>query len=141
MIHFHDLPKALDKELLKKVIIHFVEKEHASIKLLTYNFVTGEELLEMNKNHLQHAYETDILTFDYGNSTQIEAEIFISSKALLEAPERFNEDPDNEAIRLIAHGLFHCLGQRDKRPNEKKKMKLLEESFIQTFHVKHKDHV
>jgi len=141
LIQFYHLPKGLDKELLKSVIVYFVESYNATLKQLAFNFVSGEELLSLNRKHLEHDYETDILTFDYGTLTEIEAEIYISSKALSEAPQRFNQSPENEAIRLIAHGLFHCLGQKDTTTTEKKKMNSLEEAFINTFHVKQRAHV
>lgn len=141
LIQFYHLPKTLDKEILTEVITHFVELSKASIIRLVYNFVSGEELLQMNKTHLQHNYETDILTFDYGSNTQIEAEVYISCKAIQEALARFSQTPENESVRLIAHGLFHCLGQKDKTLAEKKEMKALEEAFIKTFHVKQEQNV
>ena len=141
LIQFYCLPKALNKELLREVIAHFVETSKATILQLVYNFVSGEALLKMNKTHLQHDYETDILTFDYGIPTQIEAEVYISCKALEEASQRFNQTLENEAVRLIAHGLFHCLGQKDKTEAEKSQMRSLEDAFIHMFHVKHNQHV
>ncbi len=141
LIQFYCLPKGLDENPIRETIAHFVNQSEAEIIQLEYNFVSGDQLLEMNKTHLQHDYETDILTFDYGSETQIEAEVYISVKALEEATERFGQTPENETIRLIAHGLFHCLGQKDKSTADKKEMRALEEAFIAMFHVKQKQNV
>ena len=55
---------------------------------------------------------------------------------LKENAVKYNQTTDNEAIRLISHGIAHLLGHKDKTKKEKKKMTLIENKFINMFHVK-----
>ena len=47
-----------------------------------------------------------------------------------ENAKKYSQTTENEAIRLISHGLFHCLGYKDKSNNEKEIMRKKEEEFI-----------
>ena len=49
---------------------------------------------------------------------------------------KYNQSVDNEAIRLISHGVAHLLGHKDKTGEEKEKMIEIENKFIRMFHVK-----
>ena len=141
MIEYISLPSGLRAAALTATITNIAIKRGCDIVHLSFNFVTGDVLLEMNKRYLAHGHETDILTFDYGTPKKIEAEVFISTKATEEAPIRFSESTENESVRLIAHGLYHCLGYKDKTDEEKAQMRILEKEFIARFHVKQKKHV
>jgi len=141
LIEFLHLPKGLTEAALVETITAYVKDYEAQLVRLVYNFISAQELLHLNQRHLEHNYETDILTFDYGTPTCLEAEVYISLQALEEAPQRFSQTLENEAVRLIGHGLFHCLGQKDKSDQEKKEMRLLEDNFIERFHVKQQDYV
>ena len=44
--------------------------------------------------------------------------------------QKYAQSIENECIRLISHGLFHCLGYKDKSSVEKKIMRKKEEEFI-----------
>jgi len=141
VIEYLSLPSGLRAAALTETITNVAMKGECDIVHLSYNFVSGDVLLELNKRHLDHDYETDILTFDYGTPKKIEAEVFISIKATEEAPIRFSETTESELVRLIAHGLYHCLGYKDKTDEEKAQMRILENEFIARFHVKQKSHV
>ena len=104
MIEYLSLPSGLRAAALTETITNVAMKRGCDIVHLSYNFVSGDVLLELNKRHLDREYETDILTFDYGTPKKIEAEVFISTKATEEALIRFSEDAENESVRLIAHG-------------------------------------
>jgi ssRNA-specific RNase YbeY (16S rRNA maturation enzyme) len=47
----------------------------------------------------------------------------------------------NETLRVISHGVLHCIGFKDKNDTEKSKMRIKEKEFIDLFHVKHKSNV
>ena len=83
-----------------------------------------------NVNFLNHDNHTDILTFDYSEEKNLIAEVYISLSMMRENAKKYNQSIENECIRLISHGLFHCLGYKDKTPDEKVTMRELEEEFI-----------
>ena len=112
-----------------------------TIQQLHYSFVSKERMLELNQTHLDHDTHTDIITFDYGDSTSISAEIYISTDQCEENAQIFNVSIENETLRLISHGFLHCIGYNDKNEEEKNQMREEENHCIELFHVKHRENV
>ena len=111
------------------------------IDQLVYNFVSQEELLEMNQKYLNHITHTDIISFNYSSKESLRAEFFISLWAVERSAEEESQSVENECLRVIVHGILHCLGFNDASLQEKAKMRTLENNFIDMFHVKQKAHV
>ncbi len=111
------------------------------IDQLVYNFVSQEELLEMNQKYLNHTSHTDIISFNYSSKESLRAEFFISLWAVERSAEEEAQSVENECLRVIVHGILHCLGFNDASLQEKAKMRTLENNFIDMFHVKQKAHV
>lgn len=111
------------------------------IDQLVYNFVSQEELFEMNQKYLNHTTHTDIISFNYSSKESLRAEFFISLWAVERSAEEESQSVENECLRVIVHGILHCLGFNDASLQEKAKMRTLENNFIDMFHVKQKAHV
>ena len=131
MIKFISCPSDLiDKDILKKTINYFADKDGFKIKKLEYNFVDIKQMESLNNNFLNHKNDTDIITFDYSEGKTIIAEVFISTVMMIDNAQKYMQSVENECIRLISHGLFHCLGYKDKSSEEKEIMRKKEEEFI-----------
>jgi rRNA maturation RNase YbeY len=105
------LPKALTRAWLNEIAIAY-KKEIIS---LNYTFCSDEDLLEINKTYLNHDYYTDIITFDLSEGKkQIEGDIYISIDRVKENAKEHKVKKDNELYRVIAHGLLHLIGFKDK---------------------------
>ena len=48
---------------------------------------------------------------------------------------------ENESLRVISHGVLHCMGFKDKTANQIKTIREKEDEFIEMFHVKQKGNV
>lgn len=127
--------------VLTKWLVDCANHYGVIIQQLHYSFVSKERMLELNQIHLDHDTHTDIITFDYGDSTSIVAEIYISSDQCKENAQLFNVSIENETLRLISHGFLHCIGYNDKNEEEKKQMRKEENHCIELFHVKHRENV
>ena len=131
MIKFISCPSDLiDKDVLKETINYFADKDGFRIKKLEYNFVDIKQMESLNNNFLNHKNDTDIITFDYSEGKTIIAEVFISTVMMIDNAQKYMQSVENECIRLISHGLFHCLGYKDKSFKEKEIMRKKEEEFI-----------
>ena len=131
MIKFISCPDDLiEMNILKETISYFVDNEGLKIKKLEYNFVDLKQMQSLNKNFLNHKNDTDIITFDYSEGKTIIAEVFISKEMMRDNAQKYVQSVENECIRLISHGLFHCLGYKDKSSEEKEIMRKKEEEFI-----------
>jgi len=131
MIKFISCPDDLIvKDVLKETITYFADKDGFKIKKLEYNFVDLKQMQSLNNNFLNHKNDTDIITFDYSEGKTIIAEVFISKEMMKDNAQKYVQSIENECIRLISHGLFHCLGYKDKSSEEKQIMRKKEEEFI-----------
>ena len=99
---------------------------------LTYIFCNDEQMLEINRQYLNHDYYTDIITFDLSddNEVAIEADIFISLDTVFSNSQKENNSFADELCRVMAHGVFHLLGFDDKTDQQKKEMRRLEDEAI-----------
>tara|TARA_B100000989_G_scaffold68588_1_gene47760 strand:+ start:3434 stop:3868 length:435 start_codon:yes stop_codon:yes gene_type:complete len=120
----------IQNKIIAETIVFFANKSGFKIEKLEYNFVGLNVMRLMNVNFLNHDNHTDILTFDYSEEKNLIAEVYISLSMMRENAKKYNQSIENECIRLISHGLFHCLGYKDKTPDEKVTMRELEEEFI-----------
>jgi probable rRNA maturation factor len=105
--------------------------EGASIKSINYIFCNDDYLREINIRYLKHRTYTDIVTFNYGQSTEpLEGDIFISIDRVKENALKFNDDFDTELHRVIIHGVLHLIGFNDKSKTEKLAMREKEDTYL-----------
>jgi probable rRNA maturation factor len=101
---------------------------------INYVFMGDDELLELNKQFLQHNTYTDIITFDLSyDKNNIEAEIYISLDRVIENSQTFKTDTTDELLRVLFHGVLHLLGEKDKTANQKKQMRLAENECLNLY--------
>lgn len=122
----------------KRPIHYFVKKiqKHLQIEFeaLRINFVSGNELYNINKKYLNHDYYTDIITFNYtGENKLIDGEIFISYEDALENSVKYKAPFIEEIGRLIIHGILHLTGLNDKSKSEKIFMRKKENELLNMF--------
>ncbi len=135
------MPEFISQDVLNTSINSYVDSYGYQIDQLTFNFVSKERQLLLNEQFLNHDTHTDIITFDYSKNKSLKAEIFISLWAVSLSAKEFSQTLENEMLRVIVHGILHCLGYKDDSKRNKHKMRELEDKFIEMFHVKHKNNV
>lgn len=106
------------------------KSENKSINHIEYVFCTDDYLLEINKKHLDHDYYTDIITFPISEDP-LEATIFISIDRVKDNANEFKVTFLNELHRVIAHGILHLLGYKDKTEEEAKEMRRQENNALE----------
>lgn len=99
------------------------------------HWLSDEELLEINKAHLDHDYYTDIITFDYSTSRKISGELFISMDRVRENASTLGSSEIQEFHRVVAHGVLHLLGFKDKTEAESKVMREKENEVLQALGI------
>ena len=101
---------------------------------INYIFCDDEYLLEINQQYLNHDTLTDIISFDYSIGNEISGDIFISVERVKENAEVFKVSFDEEIKRVMAHGILHYCGYKDKTETDEKMMRTKEEEKIKLFH-------
>lgn len=131
--HFGNISKptffktATIKVWLKKIAL----KEKFIIRDLNYIFMKDDELLQINIEYLNHDTYTDIITFDNSyKAGKIEGDIFISLERVEANAQKFNTTFENELHRVLAHGLLHLCGYKDKKKADIEIMRMKEEESL-----------
>jgi len=121
------------KQKLKLWLNNIASSEKKTIKNLAYNFCSDDELLQINQQFLKHNTYTDIITFDYCKENVVSGEIYISAERVTENSVKLKIIFEEELLRVLAHGMLHLCGYKDKTPEHQKKMRAAENLAIKQF--------
>ncbi len=123
--------KIKNKLAIKKWLKDTVELEKKKLGELNYIFCSDDYLHEMNVSYLQHDTLTDIITFDNSETSGlIVGDIFISVHRVEENAKKFEVEFSDELHRVMVHGALHLLGYKDKKKEEKEKMREKENYYL-----------
>ena len=123
-----------DKTKLKSFILSIFKNEDFSLSELNYIFCSDDYLLQINKNHLNHDYYTDIITFSLGEEGEpIIGEIYISLDRIKDNAISQKTNILNETLRVLFHGCLHLCGYLDKKPKDSKIMREKEDYYINQY--------
>ncbi len=108
------------------------KNEDKQILSLNYTFCNDEYLFDINRRYLNHDYYTDIITFDLSdNPSVIEGDIYISIDRVRENAQANANTIKSELNRVVAHGLLHLCGYKDKTKKEINEMRKKEEYYLE----------
>ena len=110
-----------------------IESERKRPGDITYVFCNDEYLVGMNEKYLKHHTLTDIITFDYSEEGILSGDIFISVERVKENAVSFNTTFNQEIGRVMAHGVLHLSGYKDRSTEDKKVMRGKEDLYLSTF--------
>jgi rRNA maturation RNase YbeY len=126
-----------NEESFSKWISAIIESESKKEGEINYIFCDDEYLLEINQQYLDHDTLTDIISFDYSVGNELHGDIFISVERVRENAVDFNVSFDEELKRVMAHGVLHYCGYKDKSESDEQLMRSKEDEKIKMFHVEH----
>ena len=123
-----------DKTKLKSFILSLFKSENISLSELNYIFCSDEYLLQINKDHLNHDYYTDIITFSLEEKGEpVIGEIYISIDRIKDNAISQKANLLNETLRVLFHGCLHLCGYLDKKPKDIKIMREKEDYYINQY--------
>jgi probable rRNA maturation factor len=112
--------------------------------------VDAVQMTRLNETFLRHKGSTDVITFDYAGKAGRAArpsgpsaprdepdagpalfgEIFICADEAVVQARRFRTSWQSELARYVIHGVLHLRGFEDRRPADRRKMKLVENRLL-----------
>jgi probable rRNA maturation factor len=126
-----------NEEQYSSWISNVISSENKKEGDINYIFCDDEYILEINKQYLDHDYYTDIISFDYSVGNELHGDIFVSIERVRENAIEFEVTFDEELKRVLAHGVLHYCGYKDKTEEEELLMRSKEDEKIKMFHVEH----
>ena len=125
----------LDNEDQKRDwILKLCKKYELEPETINYIFCDDEYLLDINKAYLNHDYYTDIITFTISEDPLM-SDIYISTQRVKDNAKELKIEFDIELLRVMAHGILHLAGLKDKTTEESKKMRSAEDAAISLYQL------
>lgn len=136
-VQFHFLAKTsslANRKELKSFLLRYARKEGYKIEQLNYVFCSDPYLRKINKEYLQHDYNTDIVTFNLSETKyELTGDIYISLDRIRANASTYSATLRQELHRVIFHGLLHLLGYNDKTPAQAKEMRAMEDRLLKLY--------
>lgn len=133
MLSFHSEQIDFTLSTQKKIIdwiSQAVSNEQKELGEICYIFCSDDYLLKLNKEHLNHDYFTDVITFNYCEGNKISADVFISIDRVRDNAIKYEVSFDEELARVLIHGVLHLVGYNDKNTEEQEQMTAREDFYL-----------
>lgn len=128
-----DIALPVDESVARQIAAHIQEKEQHQFKLVEIVFVDEDEIVRLNREHLDRTYVTDIISFGYDEDTSkkaVEGTLFCCLPRIIEQADTYNVTARHECLRIIIHGFLHLAGYKDKTEAQQEKMKEREDFYL-----------
>ena len=128
-----DTPLPFENNLLTDVAQQVAEHEECSFNFIEVVYVDEPKIIEINKEHLDRDYVTDIISFRYDDSETnegIEGTLFCCAPRITEQAQEFGESEQREFLRIYIHGLLHLTGYEDQSSESKEQMTSKEDFYL-----------
>ena len=130
-IVFEDVAEfSLDELAISSWYTSVASQELKELGDVTLIFCSDDYLLDVNRQHLDHDYYTDIITFDYSDYPVVSGDLFISVDRVKENAVDFNVSFEHELHRVIIHGFLHLCGYFDKTEEDELLMRSKENQAL-----------
>ena len=123
--------RRFNKLSLNNAITYVLKRLKLSSKIIYITFISDYKMKKINKEYRQKNISTDVLSFNYENSSNnILGEILISMNYCKKNILKNKNSLSKEVITLSIHGILHLLGyDHDNLKNEKTMFELQEKLY------------
>lgn len=140
----------IDEQVSADVVRKTLEAECVSAASISVAFVDNATIHELNRQYLNHDYETDVLSFlldctldsadipvfdgvgelPRGAGKRLEGEVIVSTEMAASLAEEFRWSAGDEIVLYLVHGLLHLCGYDDLTPEERIIMRSRERKIL-----------
>lgn len=124
----------LTQSYCQEVAEYLSKEEDCNFNFIEVVYVDEDNIVQINREHLDRDYITDIITFRYDDSNQnqdIEGTLFCCAPRIFEQAQELNEATKREFLRIFIHGLLHLTGYDDQSAKQKEEMTQKEEFYLE----------
>jgi len=150
----------IDEGFLREVVSKTLQAEQAAAAEVSLALVNNATIRVLNKQHLDHDYETDVLSFLFdcieqtqdnptdlkstvtdgqleprGRGKQIDGEVIVSGEMAAQQAGKFGWRPRDEVVLYVVHGLLHLLGYDDQTETETRLMRSRERAILRIWNL------
>jgi probable rRNA maturation factor len=136
---------------IRRVIETLLLDENVTSADLSVAIVSDQEIHQVNRDHLNHDFPTDVISFLYaaersgaqsskgtrsrrGAGLRIEGELVVSDETAAREAAARKVTPQSELELYLVHGLLHLCGYDDLTPGERRVMRRREREITALIH-------
>jgi probable rRNA maturation factor len=134
----------LDPERLRAIAEDILRHEGVVAAEVSVALIDGETMRGLNREHLGHDYDTDVLSFlldcdgpddanpvpPRGTGKTLDGEVLISTDIAANSAGEFGWTAADEVVLYLVHGLLHLAGYDDLTEDEKAVMRQREREHL-----------
>ena len=121
----------IDENWVRSVCENILMDSNQDEASITFIFSNDEKLRKLKKEYFGEDVFTDTISFNLEEKGDpIEGEVYISLERVSENANTFKQEFITEIKRVIIHGCLHLLGYNDESTKDKRRMILLEETYL-----------
>ncbi|QDU38479.1 Endoribonuclease YbeY [Maioricimonas rarisocia] len=132
-----------DQQRLRQVVESTLADERIASAEISLALVDDPTIHEVNRNHLDHDYATDVLSFllcdapveGEAGDRHVEGEVVVSTETAVRQAEEFGWDADAELTLYVVHGLLHLCGYDDQTAEDRSKMRARERDVLKKWGI------
>jgi len=121
------------RPVFKRLIAELITDEGKELGKIVIIFTTNTNLLDMNREYLNHHYYTDVITFSESKRDRLSGDIYVSLEQVELNSKEYQTTFEDEVTRVIIHGVLHLIGYEDVTETQKNAMREREDSYLCRF--------
>jgi probable rRNA maturation factor len=102
---------------------------------VSISIVDDPTIHRLNREHLQHDWPTDVISFAFDNGPDTSGEIIASWDTAERLSQIAGWQLADELLLYVVHGMLHLVGMDDIEPEDKAQMRQVEYQFLLDFGV------
>ncbi len=132
---------AVDVEFLREAAERTLQLEQVRQAEISVAVIDHAEMRALNRQYLDHDYETDVLSFlldsendeRAGGVRRLSGEVIISAEMARERAGEFGWRPQSELVFYLVHGVLHLCGYDDATAEDRAEMYDRERAVMETW--------
>ena len=122
----------LDETMLVDIVRRILVDHHIESAEISLAIVDDATLRRLNREYLDHDYETDVLSFVLDRNLEsghLEGEIVVSADTAIRVAAEQDLAAGDELALYVIHGALHLIGCDDQDLSSRRKMRMAESLY------------
>lgn len=124
---------------LAKAVSMILQDHQIQTAEISIAVVDDSAIRELNRQYLDHDYETDVLSFLLDETADsITGQLIVSTDTAARVAEELGIEMEQELLLYVVHGTLHLMGLDDTDPETAVEMRSAEQEYLARLGVKHR---
>lgn len=124
----------IDQQRLVEAVRLVLRGEGVEQAEISLAIVDDPTIHALNRQHLDHDYPTDVLSFELSRGEGLlEGEVIVSAETAFRQAAQFGWTAGDELLLYTIHGVLHLAGHDDHTPEQRAAMRTREARYLEHF--------